>query len=628
MRKETYFKLNRIVLLSIVLCSLIIPKLIMPQFVQQAIQQPIEFELPFFVVGNNQPQEITKTENTSIKNETIASSYIPEKITQSHFSIQEMLVCLYITGLLISFLILVYGLKSIFILYREAKVIRMDGYRLLIAEKEIAAFSFRHLVFISQHDYEEHQRVILAHEKEHIRFGHFYDLVFLEVVKTIFWFNPFIYLLIRDMKDIHEFQTDDQTLIKGIDATQYQLLIIQKAVGHQKFALANSFNHCQIKNRIVMMNKQKTSKAWRWKVATFLPLLALLLMAFGKPGENANSKKVSTEELLLDTVKNAAPGKLQKFTPPQTSDIKIPKRNTFSIQIDAKGKVFVGFDGQDNRRMLLTRMGEEYNIVFSPKELEEFSKIDIFGVPMNRMKAFLKMSDEEKHNPGNAIGIPHDSGNNEFKNWVRTARTVNKDMRITLKGDQATSYQVIDQLIETLKDLNEYRLYLALAGWDTAYEIAYPSRTPGPGKFSQKAVLDTARNRPRVVTIIPDKDNSIYYYLGTQDSKGIKPVLTKTDYSPFGIHKVLIDMNYDVFAKMEVLRKKKENGELSEEEVEKQRNEIFSSKTAAIVLIKPTDASTYGSLMNILDEMVICSIGRYAIIDLSDYDRNLIRKAR
>jgi hypothetical protein len=63
------------------------------------------------------------------------------------------------------------------------------------------------------------------------------------------------------------------------------LLIIQKCVGPQKFALANSFNHCQIKNRITMMNKSKTSKAWRWKVATFLPLLALLLMAFGKRSE-------------------------------------------------------------------------------------------------------------------------------------------------------------------------------------------------------------------------------------------------------------------------------------------------------------------------------------------------------
>ena len=620
MRKEAFFKLNRIVLLSIVLCSLVIPKLIMPQFIQQTIQQPIDFQMPVFRMDDNNLQNLSASDEAVLKDETIGNANNQEKGSQSNFSIQEILLYTYITGLLITLLILVYGLISIFILYRKAKVIRMDGFRLLIVEKEIAAFSFGRLVFISQRDYNEHGQVILAHEKEHIRFGHFYDLFFLEVIKIIFWFNPLIYLLIRDMKDIHEFQADNHTLTKGIDATKYQLLIIQKSVGSQKFALANSFNHCQIKNRIVMMNKQKTSKAWRWKVATFLPLLALLLMAFGKPGEKVNAKKVLTEELLLDTVKNAT-------TPPQNSDLKIPKRNTFSMHVDAKGKVLVGFDGQDNRRKLLTRMGEVYNIVFSPKELEEFSKIDSFGVPLNRMKAFLKMPAEERQSE-NAIGIPYDSENNEFKNWARSARTVNKDMRITVKGDQATSYQVIDQLIETLQDLNENRLYLAFEEWATAYEVAFPSKTGGPGKFSQNNILDSVRNRPSVVTIIPDKDNSIYYYLGTQDAKGNNPVLTKTDFSPSGIHELLINMNNNALAKLEDLKKKKENGELSQEDFKKQRYKIFSDKTAPAVLIKPTDASNFRNFMDILYEMAVCGIGRYAIIDLSDYDKQLISKAR
>ena len=139
-------------------------------------------------------------------------------------------------------------------------------------------------------------RRILAHEQAHIRLNHFFDLMLLELIKTIHWFNPVVYALIGDLKEIHEFQADQHTLNKGIDATQYQKLIIQKGVGSLRFALANSFNHCQIKKRITMMNKSKNSKAWRWKVATFLPLLALLLMAFGKPGENA--QKISPPEIV------------------------------------------------------------------------------------------------------------------------------------------------------------------------------------------------------------------------------------------------------------------------------------------------------------------------------------------
>ena len=161
----------------------------------------------------------------------------------------------------------------------------MDGYRLLIVDRDIAAFSFGRFVVLSQNDYEEHRHTMLAHEQAHIRLYHFFDLLLLETIRIFHWFNPVIHWLIQDMKEIHEFQADDYTLTKGIDAIQYQLLIIQKGVGPQMFELANSFNHCQIKNRLVMMNKQKSSKAWSWKVATFLPLLALLLMAFGRKAE-------------------------------------------------------------------------------------------------------------------------------------------------------------------------------------------------------------------------------------------------------------------------------------------------------------------------------------------------------
>jgi hypothetical protein len=159
---------------------------------------------------------------------------------------------------------------------------------------------------ISQQDYETNSEAILAHEFSHIKQGHFYDLILLELVKIIYWFNPLVYQMDSDLKEIHEFQADEHTLNSGIDATKYQLLIIQKCVGHRQFALANSFNHCQIKNRITMMNKSKTNKAWCWKVATFLPLLALLLMAFGKRGEIVTqiSSKPQTAIIPSESVQN------------------------------------------------------------------------------------------------------------------------------------------------------------------------------------------------------------------------------------------------------------------------------------------------------------------------------------
>ena len=147
-------------------------------------------------------------------------------------------------------------------------------------------------------------------------------------------------------------------------------------------------------------------------------------------------------------------------TPQSISDFKIPERNIMIVLVDAKGKVFFGFDGQDNKEKVLTKMGENYNIIFTPKELKDFSTISSFGVPMNLIKAWLDMAPEVRDREENALGIPCDSVNNEFKNWVSAAKGVNKDYKIAIKGDKATNYPIIKKLMGTLQDLHEDRYSL------------------------------------------------------------------------------------------------------------------------------------------------------------------------
>jgi len=296
MRKETFFKLNRALLLSVVVCSAIIPLLYLPQIIQPTLQNEWMPRL--------QNPETTPIAQTQVDESTQTATVPSEQaktVIREEFPWMKLLQTVYLAGILITLLILIHGIVSILMLFRKAKFIQMDGFRLLIIEHEISPFSFGRIVVISQSDYDAHQKAILAHEEAHIRLNHFFDLALLETTKMLHWFNPVIYWLIRDMKEIHEFQADQYTLNIGIDATQYQILIIQKSVGSQRFALANSFNHCQIKKRIIMMNKQKTSKARRWKVATFLPLLALLLMAFSKTGGNVSEKENVPIKIMADS---------------------------------------------------------------------------------------------------------------------------------------------------------------------------------------------------------------------------------------------------------------------------------------------------------------------------------------
>lgn len=150
-------------------------------------------------------------------------------------------------------------------------------------------------------------------------------------------------------------------------------------------------------------------------------------------------------------------------------------------------------------------------------------------------------------------------------------------------------------------------------------EIAMPSKD----KVTEEE--QTKVKASRAVTVILDKDNKVFYYEGTREND-IDPVLNLTDFSPAGIRKFLIKKNYEIMVKVRDLKAKKDAKQLSEEDFEKQKNEVMADKTAPIVIIKATDGATYGNLVNILDEMAICNIGRYAIIDISPFDKELLKK--
>jgi len=148
------------------------------------------------------------------------------------------------------------------------------------------------------------------------------------------------------------------------------------------------------------------------------------------------------------------------ITPASISEIKIPERNIMLILVDTKGKLFFGIDGQENRMALLEKMGTIYNINFDQNELKKFSLVNSFGIPMDKMKSFLAMNDQERDNLVNVPGIPGDSLDNQLKNWVSATRSISKEYRIAIKADQATAYPSIKKLMATLQELNENRYNL------------------------------------------------------------------------------------------------------------------------------------------------------------------------
>src|SRR5690554_182234 len=159
---------------------------------------------------------------------------------------------------------------------------------LCITDKNISPFSWWTYIVISRKDYtQDNSQTILSHEKAHIHMNHSMDMILFDLFTIFFWFNPFSWLLKREIQTVHEYMADEQVLNNGIDAKQYQYLLIRKSVGEHKFALANNFRERNLHKRITMMTKTKTSKRMKWNYAFALPVLFLSITALSAPKLNA-----------------------------------------------------------------------------------------------------------------------------------------------------------------------------------------------------------------------------------------------------------------------------------------------------------------------------------------------------
>ena len=138
-------------------------------------------------------------------------------------------------------------------------------------------------------------------------------------------------------------------------------------------------------------------------------------------------------------------------TPSSVSEIKLPETDILQIVIDKEDRVFFGIDGKFTRQKLLAKIGEKYQITFTPEEVESFSLLSSFGVPVASLREFLNM-DSNARGKVKQPGIPSDSLNNELSDWIWYARLSNPRFRIAVKGDRESNYQKVKQVISTLQD--------------------------------------------------------------------------------------------------------------------------------------------------------------------------------
>ena len=191
------------------------------------------------------------------------------------------------------------SVRRIVRLVREGEVRMLDGgVRLVVTPRPVAPFSWMKYIVISRIDLEESGREILAHERAHVHARHSLDIWLASACVVLHWFNPAAWLLKQELQNVHEYEADESVIRHGVDARHYQLLLIKKAVGAQRFtSMANSFNHSKLKKRITMMLKHKSNPWARLKYLYVLPLAAIAVAAFARPEISRELEKVSDVQL-------------------------------------------------------------------------------------------------------------------------------------------------------------------------------------------------------------------------------------------------------------------------------------------------------------------------------------------
>lgn len=255
MRRTTFFRFNRVVLLVGSTICLTLP-LIDFDFgpALESMYLP-RLVLPASIVGSDGPSAAA---------------------AQGSWSWKEFLTLVYILGAEGVVLLTVASIVKTVIMIRRGQKTDFPDLRLSVVEEDMPSFSFLRNVVMSREDFEQNP-MILTHERAHVHSLHSVDLLLFSVVLALQWFNPLVWIMRTELKMLHEYEADEAVINQGIDAKLYQLLLVKKAVGAQRFQMANGFNHTKLKNRITMMQSVKSSNWLRLGYVACVPVLAAAL---------------------------------------------------------------------------------------------------------------------------------------------------------------------------------------------------------------------------------------------------------------------------------------------------------------------------------------------------------------
>ena len=263
---ETWHRLNRIVLIATAIASFVLPFCVITIHQTVEVMQPAE-SIPTVVADLN-----SATHESGIPNP------LQQVEPQKSFNWLLPLTILYIIGVVVVLSRMLLSLWRLHRMRAEGEIHPLsDGYRMVVCEKVSTPFSWWKTVFMNRKDYEEGATALLTHELGHVRLHHSADVLLVELLTALQWFNPAMWMLRADLRTIHEYEADQQVLSHGFNDIQYLQLLIRKAAVQSGYSLANGISNSALKKRVTMIMKPKSNRNSMLKLLALVPIAGICL---------------------------------------------------------------------------------------------------------------------------------------------------------------------------------------------------------------------------------------------------------------------------------------------------------------------------------------------------------------
>jgi hypothetical protein len=415
--RDTHYQLNHAYLIFSCIVSFILPVL------QIGALRPVKPAGPASnTIYNVPPVRVVRVA------EQASAPIIPKTgpVTEHHFTLQEGLWYVYLIGVAVLLFILFIKLYTLFRLTRNDQTIKEGKHRVIYLTGTDVAFSFFNYLFIGTNA--TGTNTIIRHEQVHIRQKHSADIIFLELLKIINWFNPFVYLLQNSLKTVHEYIADERTVAYETDAITYSSFLVNNAYGAGGSSITHSFfNYNLLKKRIIMLNQKRSGNLARLKYLVVIPICALLLcastLAFSKTYgwvDLAPAYVKSADRYAMVNENHAVKRKRLKITQNGVTTI------TDQLSVDQKNKKVVYTAGtitKADRSLLLKNHNIKVEVVEDSTRLTTMDgKLALPGVGVD---GYFQL-DHFLHN-----NIHYISAKSEKGGLVEVGFALDKDRRIT-----------------------------------------------------------------------------------------------------------------------------------------------------------------------------------------------------